>query len=78
MHYWTTGGLPLDDEPLARIACMTPPQWKSNRAVVAAFFDADWKHSRIEAELAKAADISSKRRANAMQRRSNGHANAEH
>jgi uncharacterized protein YdaU (DUF1376 family) len=77
MHYWTTGGLPMDDAPLARIAGMTPAEWKKNRPTIAAFFTADWKHKRIDAELAKATDISIKRRASAEQRHSKSNANAD-
>lgn len=77
MHYWQTGGLPTDDAPLARIACLTPTEWRKTRAVIASFFTTDWRHKRIDTELAKAADISSKRRASAEQRHSNRNANAQ-
>jgi uncharacterized protein YdaU (DUF1376 family) len=77
MHYWTTGGLPVDDAPLARIAGMAPSEWKKNRPTVAAFFSSDWKHKRIDDELAKASDISSKRRASAEQRHSKSNAIAQ-
>jgi uncharacterized protein YdaU (DUF1376 family) len=76
MHYWTTGCLPTDDAPLARIAGMTPSEWRKNRPVIAAFFSADWRHKRIDGELAKAADISGKRRAAAEQKHSKSDANA--
>lgn len=77
MHYWQTGSLPTDDAPLARIACMTAVEWRKSKAVIAAFFTPEWKHKRIDAELARAADISSKRRASAEQRHSKRDANAE-
>lgn len=81
MHYWQTGGLPVDDCALARVARMSDSEWKRARPVIAAFFSDDWTHGRIDAELAKAADISSKRKAAADQRHSksdaNAHANAE-
>lgn len=77
MHYWQTGSLPIDDEPLARIACMKPAEWRKARLTIAAFFTAEWKHKRIDAELAKATEISSKRRASAQQRHSKSDANAE-
>jgi len=32
MHYWETGGLPSDDGALARVASMSPSEWKKNRA----------------------------------------------
>lgn len=58
MHYWATGSLPDDDGQLARIACLSVPEWKRNRAAIAAFFENGWKHKRIEAEIAKAEAIS--------------------
>jgi uncharacterized protein YdaU (DUF1376 family) len=54
MHYWQTGSLPTEDKLLARIASMTPKQWKNARPVVKKFFDEEWTHSRIEKELTKA------------------------
>lgn len=77
MHYWATGGVPDDDRQLARIAAMTPSEWKRARAVVQAFFHDGWKHNRIDKELARAADISSKRSASAKLRHSNSSANAQ-
>jgi uncharacterized protein YdaU (DUF1376 family) len=77
MHYWSTGGLPADDAPLARIACMTPTEWRKARSIIAAFFADGWRHKRIDAELARAAEISSKRRASAEQRHSKSNAIAD-
>lgn len=69
MHYWQTGGLPKEDGPLARIACMSPVEWKKTRPAIAPFFGTDWSsHKRIDIELAKAKEISSKRSASAQQR----------
>ena len=31
MHYWQQGGLPDDDEQLARIACMSIAEWRKHR-----------------------------------------------
>lgn len=62
MHYWQTGGLPDDDAQLARIACTTPGEWRKIRGVIAGFFKPGWNHGRVDAELAKASDISEKRR----------------
>lgn len=76
MHYWQTGNLPDDDAALARIARMTGGEWKKARPIIAPFFSPDWKHKRIDSELAKAADISSKRRASAEQRYNKSGANA--
>lgn len=62
MHYWLTGGLPDDEKQLSRIACTTDTEWRRCRPVIEKFFEPGWKHRRIEKELAKAADISGKRR----------------
>lgn len=62
MHYWQTGGLPNDDEQLARIACMWPEEWHGARPTIEALFDGcNWRHKRIDAELKKAREISRKR-----------------
>lgn len=50
-HYWAKGGLPGDDESLARIAGLPLARWRQHRATIAAFFSANWKHKRIEFEL---------------------------
>lgn len=63
MHYWVNEGLPTDDRLLARIARMTPQQWKAARPAISGFFDEDWKHKRIEFELTEAARISAAGRA---------------
>lgn len=60
MHYWTTGGLPGDDRQLARIACMTAAEWRRARPTIAAFFDPGWRHKRIDRELARVDETSSK------------------
>jgi uncharacterized protein YdaU (DUF1376 family) len=54
MHYWRQGSLPNDDGMLQRIARMTGREWARSRATIAAFFDAEWKHARVESELRKA------------------------
>jgi uncharacterized protein YdaU (DUF1376 family) len=58
MHYWATGGLPDDDQQLARIVGMRPADWKRARPTLAAFFSAGWKHKRIEFELTESARLS--------------------
>ncbi len=77
MHYWSTGSLPADEAALGRIACMTAAEWKRNRTAVAGFFSDNWTHKRIDTELARAAEISSKRAASAKQRYSKSDAIAE-
>jgi uncharacterized protein YdaU (DUF1376 family) len=77
MEYWTSGQLPDDDRQLARIACMSASEWRKARPNVHGFFQEVWKHKRIDAELAKSAEISSKRSASAKLKHSNRSANAE-
>lgn len=56
MHYWATGGLPNDDKQLAAIARMTDREWREHRDTIKPLFKlpGDWKHKRIEEELALA------------------------
>ena len=77
MEYWTAGELPDDDRQLARIASMTPAEWKRARPNVEGFFHDGWKHKRLDAELARSAEISSKRAASAKLKHSNRSAIAE-
>lgn len=63
MKYWREGGLPDDEGMIRRYAKLTPEQWAESRDVLAAFFDDEWRHKRIDAELAKAEEIIAKRRA---------------
>lgn len=78
MKYWRDGGLPTDEGMIRRFAKMTPEQWEESRGVIASFFDANWKHGRIDAELARADEIIEKRKAAAhakhMQSKPNAHA----
>ncbi len=77
MHYWQTGGVPTGDDQLARIACMSGREWLKAKPTIASFFSSEWKHKRIDEELAHADEVSSKRRASAKQRHSNSSANAQ-
>ena len=77
MHYWQTGSLPPNDKALARIARMTEAEWADARDVLADFFQAGWRHKRIDEELAKAAEVSDRRRASAEARWSKSNANAD-
>jgi uncharacterized protein YdaU (DUF1376 family) len=54
LHYWCNSGLPADERKLARIARLTDSEWTSVRDTIADFFDANWQHFRINAELATA------------------------
>ena len=71
MHYWAAGSLPSDDHSLARIAGLTVKEWNRHRTVIAKFFDAQWRHKRIDLELSRSSDISEKRRLAALQKHSN-------
>lgn len=77
MEYWTSGTLPDDDRQLARIASMSAGEWKRARPNIEGFFHDGWSHKRLDAELARSAEISSKRAASAKQRHSNSSANAQ-
>lgn len=61
MHYWQQSGLPDDDEQLARIACMSLPEWRKNRPVIRAFFGEGWRHPRVDHELSVTAEAYEKR-----------------
>lgn len=80
MHYWQNSGLPIDDAKLARICRLPLKQWQAIRSTIAELFGDDWRHGRIDAELAKAADTISKRsaagRAAACARHNKRNANA--
>jgi len=77
MRYWKDGGLPADERMIARFARLSTEQWADSRDVLAAFFEPGWKHKRIDAELAKAAEIIGKRKSAAMQKHSKSSAHAE-
>lgn len=80
MHYWVHGSLPSGDGELARIARMTPPEWKKAKVVIEPLFLDGWKHKRVEFELSETARLSQAGKAGglasaaARQRRSNGQA----
>jgi uncharacterized protein YdaU (DUF1376 family) len=78
MRYWQDGGLPAEESLVRRYSLLTAEQWIESRPVLAALFDEGWKHKRIDAELAKAADIIDKRRSAAEQRHGKSNAHAEH
>lgn len=57
-HYWSTGGLPDNDDHLAAIARMTRGEWSKHKATLQAFFKEGWRHGRIDYDLEKARTIS--------------------
>jgi len=79
MTYWQRGqALPADSKRLANIARMTPDAWAEIEIAIAEFFqieDGQWKHKRIETELARFREKSEKASAAgkaSAQRRTNG------
>lgn len=56
-HYWQHGSLPTDDARLARIAGRDTVEWLQMRPVISAFFQIDWRHKRIDRDLARQTEI---------------------
>jgi len=52
-HYWNKGSLPTDERQLARIVRASPDEWAQMRDVISEFFTEDWRHKRIEKEIAR-------------------------
>ena len=77
MEYWRNGGIPNDDVKIARIIGINLKEWMQIKPSIQEFFDDGWKHKRIDAELAKHVDISTRRAAAANKRwQSKSNANA--
>ena len=67
MDYWTNGPLPDDDASLAQVTRMQLAAWKKSRPAIARLFqiaDGEWRHKRIDEELAKASQFIAKQKAN--------------
>jgi uncharacterized protein YdaU (DUF1376 family) len=81
MNYWQRGkALPSDDRKLARIARMSDSEWSSSRDTLAEFFQdeaGEWRHARIDRELAIVSEKSAKARASARVSASVRSANAQ-
>ncbi|OFX03915.1 MAG: hypothetical protein A3E78_07480 [Alphaproteobacteria bacterium RIFCSPHIGHO2_12_FULL_63_12] len=81
MHYWQNGGLPIEDQKLARICRMTAAEWRDVRPTLVELFGVDWSHKRIDDELTHAEHVMNKRseagRASAAARRSTRSASDE-
>lgn len=77
MFYWTKGGLPKDEEAIRRITRMSNRQWSQSRDVLKSLFGDEWRHKRIDDELAKAIEKSSVNSANAKRRHSERKADAQ-
>ena len=76
MEYWQHGGLPNDDAELAEIAGLADDEWQRVRHRISRLFKDGWRHKRIDEELAKASEISERRKASAERRWSKSNANA--
>jgi uncharacterized protein YdaU (DUF1376 family) len=68
MEYWRNGGIPADDTKIARIIGIKLKEWMQIKPSIQEFFDDDWRHKRIDAELAKHVEISTRRQAAANKR----------
>lgn len=75
--YWTNGKLPEDEEAIRRIAKASAHQWKKMRPVLVEKFSTEWKHKRIDTELAKSLEKSRTNSANAKRRHSERTADAQ-
>jgi uncharacterized protein YdaU (DUF1376 family) len=76
MRYWKDGGLPQNERLVQSYSRLSAEQWAESRDIIAAFFDDGWRHKRIDAELARAANIIEKRRAAANTRHHSNKSNA--
>lgn len=63
MHYWRQGGLPDDDKQLSAITKLSLRIWLECRETLQAFFYDGWCHKRIDEELAKMEEKTSRRAA---------------
>lgn len=81
MNYWQREkALPADDRKLARIARMSDAEWADARPTLAEFFAEDggeWRHARIDEEIAVAQQKSAKAKASARASVAARQANAE-
>ena len=84
LDYWRNGPPPDDDDVLAQIVKMDRAKWRKARLTLVRLFkieNGEWRHKRIERELARVDAITEKRSAAAKVRwgkdkQSNGNANA--
>lgn len=61
MHYWRKRELPSDDKQLAAIAKLPLRIWLDTKETIQAFFYDGWKHKRVEAEIQRRVEVSTKR-----------------
>jgi uncharacterized protein YdaU (DUF1376 family) len=77
MHYWTKGGLPDNEEAIRRITRLTDRQWSRSCDLLRSLFLSNWRHKRIDIEIAKAIEKSRVNSANAHRRHSERTADAQ-
>jgi uncharacterized protein YdaU (DUF1376 family) len=80
MNYWQREKpLPADDRKLARIARMSDDEWAAAKPTLAEFFvvEDEWRHARIDQEIAVAQQKSAKAKASARASVAARQANAE-
>jgi len=77
MEYWQHGKLPTGDDDLAFIVGLPLKRWLAIKPRIASLFKDGWRHKRIDEEIAKSEELSSKRKASANYRWSKVDANAE-
>lgn len=53
VYYWVKESLPSDDDRLRRITGMTGRQWAASRVAIQALFGPDWRHKRIDRDIAE-------------------------
>lgn len=74
LHCWQHKTIPTDNKKLSLIAHCDPRLWHQYRETVLAFFDivdaSTMQHKRVSAELHRSEEISSKRKAAALQKHS--------
>ena len=61
MEYWKKGRLQNDDKILQKLCGLSAYKFKRHKPVLAAMFERDWRHPRIDAELKRVYEISLKR-----------------
>src|SRR5258705_5333072 len=65
MHYWIKGAPPQSDDIARRVTRMTNRQWAKSSPVLKSLFAENWRHERLDAELAKVIEKSTAASVNA-------------
>jgi uncharacterized protein YdaU (DUF1376 family) len=78
MYYWTHGKLPSREDAVAKVTRLESRAWAKSRGTLKDFFFDGWKHKRMDEEIAKAIEISTRNSANAKRRHVSGRLLAPH